>query len=288
MTSYPKPLAEGRWKKSGPCCRQRPWAGRCHGGGCICDPGCFCGTPFWRQPSRETILLLSFAGILGGISIIFGGRFAEQLGQSYTVALRARLYEHIAGFSRADLENKRLGGLSLRFVGDMSAAREWAGQGVATLVSAAVVLPAALVTLWILEPLLAQITLLVIAGCAFVSVVSVLKLPVQHRDLRSKRGALAVNSIERIAVAPELDLAGRTPQEVASLSRQGAELAERATRRATHFSVLKAIPGIGAGIAGAAFLAVAAHNGIAAATIAASLALFVDRRPSTVRDRNGL
>ncbi|MEM9551254.1 MAG: hypothetical protein AAGA05_08770, partial [Pseudomonadota bacterium] len=103
----------------------------------------------------DPFLVLGACG-LGAAGLEFlARRRAEALGQSYAASLRLTLYAHIAGMSRATLSERRLGGLSLRFVGDLSAARGWFGQGIPRFLSAAIILPGAALVLFLLDARLA-------------------------------------------------------------------------------------------------------------------------------------
>lgn len=106
-------------------------------------------------PAAATLGLLALAGAAAAGCEVLSRRRGEALGQGYVRDLRAALYAHVAGMDRRSVAARRLGGLSLRFVGDLSAARHWFGRAVPRIVSAAMVLPAACLVLWHLSPALA-------------------------------------------------------------------------------------------------------------------------------------
>ncbi len=225
------------------------------------------------SPGMAVLALLAFAGAAAAACEVLSRSQGEALGQSYARDLRAALYAHVAGMSRRAVAARRLGGLSLRFVGDLSAARHWFGRGLPRIVSGAVVLPAAGAVLWHLSPHLALAAagpmVLAMAGMAGLS----LGLRGRHARLRARRAGIAVAIVERLALAPDLDLMSRTDRELALLDTQGADLARDARARATLAALLRAAPQVGAGIAAAAVLWVAPQAGVDPGTVAAALSV---------------
>lgn len=220
-----------------------------------------------------SIALLAVAGIsVAAIYVLIRVR-AEALGQSYARSLRYVLYRHIAGMTQQDLSKKRLGALSLRFVGDLSAVRGWVGLGITRLAAGVAIVPSALFALYLLNPMLA------LAGGVPVLISLLLAFALagglrgRHASLRSSRSNLAISMIERIDRAAELDLAGRTELELAKLDGDGAVLRDEAVKRVTRVSMLRALPQIGAAVGGVAILWVALLTGIAGSNVAGALAV---------------
>lgn len=224
-------------------------------------------------PTSMTLARLAGAGIVAAGLDLAARRKGEALGQSYTADLRHVLYDHIAGMDRRALEERRLGALSLRFVGDLSAARLWFGRGLPRLLSSGVVFPGAAVVLWLLDAQLA----LVAGGPVLVSLLVMLALAVGLRTrqerLRNQRAALSIGMMERIAMAPELDLIARTEQELRDLDSGSLELGTEAVGRVTRVGLLRLVPQVGAAVAAAGILAATARLGLAPGVAAASLAV---------------
>jgi ABC-type multidrug transport system fused ATPase/permease subunit len=195
------------------------------------------------------------------------------VGQSYANALRRRLYGQIAAVPKALHERRRLGGLSLRFVGDLSAARLWFGTGLPDVLTALVVLPGAAAILFALEPSLAPVGIAPIGAALLLMIVVAWQLEARHRRLRARRAKIAVTMIERIARSPELDLMGRTRKELRSLDAMGLELQKDAVARRGRTAALQAILHVGTAVAGLAVLWRAGPSGVAPGTVAASLAV---------------
>lgn len=224
-------------------------------------------------PDLAILARLLAAGLAAaGLDLIARQR-AEALGQSYALSLRHRLYSHLAGMDRRDVTDRRLGALSLRFVGDLSAARNWVGRGLTRLVGAAVVLPGAAVVLYLLNPLLAAVAAPPILVSLAVMLGLAMGLEARHRNLRGQRANISIAMMERIAISPDLDLLDRTTRELSALDADGAALRHNAVARITRVGLLRLLPQAGAALAGALMLWVAGAQGVAPGETAAGLAV---------------
>jgi ABC-type multidrug transport system fused ATPase/permease subunit len=95
----------------------------------------------------------------------------------------------------------------------------------------------------------------------------------RHQQLRKRRASIAISMIERIAIAPELDLMGRTGKELCALDAQGAALKSDAVARRGQTAGLQAILQAGVALAGLAILWFASQGTASPATVAASLSV---------------
>lgn len=225
------------------------------------------------QLQTMTIAALILSGCLGASCFFLARRKAERLGQNHAINLRRTLYTHIATLPKSRHEQRRLGGLSLRFVGDMSAARMWYGRGLPDILTAAVVLPCAVAILTILDVELALSGSIPLVLSLIMMLSIAWHLERRHRHLRHIRANLAIDMIERIAIAPELDLLGRTSKELKVLDRKGGELRDRAVDRRSKTAALHAVLQMGVVCSGVAMLWHAADSGLAPAIVAASLSI---------------
>jgi ABC-type multidrug transport system fused ATPase/permease subunit len=221
----------------------------------------------------RTILELGLAGVFGALCLLVSRRRAEALGQSYAICLRRILYRQIARLPKSRHDERRVGALSLRFVGDLSAARLWFGRGLPDVLSAAVVLPGALAILFVLDPALAVAGSLPLGGALVLMAAIAWHLERRHRTLRRRRASIAIGMIERIAIAPHLDLMGRTTKELRALDEQGTALRADAVARRGRTVGLQAVLQVGLAFAGLVMLWTAGRNGVAPATVAASLSV---------------
>lgn len=222
---------------------------------------------------NETVFKLLLSGLVAALFLWMSRRRAERLGQSYAIDLRSVLYEKIAQLPKSRHEERRVGALSLRFVGDLSAARLWFGRGLPDVLTAIVVLPGAAVILFSLDPSLAKIGLVPLCFAILVMGATAWQLERRHRQLRRRRANIAIKMIERIAIAPELDLMGRTKKELRALGEQGQSLMSDAVARRSRTAALQSILQAGGVMAGVAILWTASRNSIAPATVAASLSV---------------
>ncbi|WP_136683054.1 ABC transporter transmembrane domain-containing protein [Falsirhodobacter xinxiangensis] len=223
-------------------------------------------------PGPEVLVTLAAGGIAGALLHLAARVQAERLGQRYVADLRRVLYRHIAGMDAETLQGRRLGMLSMRFVGDLSAAKGWVAMGVTRGLAAVAVLPGAIIAIWLVSPRLAPVALLPLLLAVVVTAAVALGLADRHRGLRRRRAAIAGDMMERIALAPQLDLAGRTAQELDRLAGASRALEAEAASRAARAGLLRALPAMGAALAGVAVLGSAARMGVPAAEVAAMLA----------------
>lgn len=232
------------------------------------------------------VSLLGLAG-LGVAALQYLARVeAERLGYDFAQALRSALYLQYARMPSSEIARRRLGALSLRFVGDLTAARGWAGTGMTRAAAAVVILPAAAACLWHLNPQLALMAAPPILLSLSLAVAIGWRQEQRHRGLRKQRARIASSMMERVAMAPQLDLLGRTRKEVATLEGKNAELAMLALRRIRPSTLMRVLPDIGVAFAGALMFVAAARSGVDAADVAGALAaLAILARP--LRDLGG-
>ncbi len=232
------------------------------------------------------VALLIVAGV-GVAALQFLARVeAERLGYDFARSLRTALYQQYARMPMSEISRRKLGSLSLRFVGDLTAARGWAGTGLTRSAAAVIVLPAAAVCLWYLNPLLAKMAALPVMLSLVLTVVIGWKQEQRHRSLRRQRASIASSMMERVVMAPHLDLMGRTEKEVQNLEVSNTRLEALAVRRIRPSTLMRLLPDIGVATAGALMFFAAARSGVDAADVAGALAaLAILARP--LRDLGG-
>ncbi len=219
------------------------------------------------------LIILLGAGVAIAFLRLAERALAEWIGQHYAAALRIRIFEHLARLSPRELAKRRSGSLALRFVGDLTAVRSWVGLGIARIISAAFVLPGAIIALWLLNPTLAMAGAAIFIA-ALVSMACVQKyLAPLHRRLRGVRARIAADMSERAPVAAELRLLRRDGRESRRLAKSALRLRGAAVRRTVAASGLKAIPEVAATAAGVLTLTLAFLLGLSGAEAAAALAL---------------
>lgn len=233
---------------------------------------------FWALHGGDSlphiaVLSLLSAGLLIVSLRIVSRTLAERLGQDFAASLRQALYTHLSGMNHSDIAGRRAGALGLRFVGDLSAARLWAGLGLTQLFSAGVVLPGAAIALCLLNPSLAAAVFAPIMVTGLIMLWLARAIEPLHRSLRSKRARIAISMMERVAVAADLDIIGRSTREAKRLNRDSKRLKAIAVARARAISCLRAVPEGGLSVAGISLMTTAFFVAAPAAEVAGALAV---------------
>lgn len=199
---------------------------------------------------------------------------SEKLGQAYAIDFRRNFYMHLSRSPSSSLSERRVGALSIRFVGDLAAMRDWVSLGLTGLASAVIIVPAALLTLWLLQPEYLKAATLPLIALAALALILAPKLKPIHRQLRSERANLAIDMTERAPIANELRLLGRAKADFKLLKRRGENLQTFAVSRIQYLEWLKALPEIATGISAVWVLWLTTQSAdISAATAAAALAV---------------
>lgn len=217
------------------------------------------------------------AALIASGLVIAGARvlsrlMGERLGQGYALAIRLALLDHASGMAASAVAKRRNGYMSLRFVGDMTAFRNWLGKGLPRLIGAMVMIPAACTVLWLLEPRFAVAIAPLFAVTLAVLAVVGPRLEPLHRRLRARRARIAAEMAERMPLAPELDRMGRRPAEIRQLRKRTERMIHAALHRLFWAEALKALPDAVAGLAACAVIVAGAHYGASTGTIAGALA----------------
>ena len=235
--------------------------------------GLFSGLHNGEHIDWRLLALLGAVGILVPVLQALARARAETLSQSYAIDLRESTLNAIARLPQEIRARRSLGGLSLRFVGDMSVARQWVGIGLTQLVSAAILLPVAMFCLWWLHPSLALAGL----GLLFPAVLAVLilgrSLRKQQKTLRKKRAKIAIRSINCINIMGALVKHGRLGREKKQLRKQGEAVGAEAVARINRVHLLRTLPEMAMGLGGALILLQAYRYSIPASAAAAALAV---------------
>lgn len=233
------------------------------------------------------LLLLGGSGLVIAVVRVLFRRYGEILGQNYAKDIRIALFDHASRMWPRDLAARRAGYVSLRFVGDLTALKDWPARGIPLLVEGGVMLPAAVIILFVIDPgfgiiglCLACLALLVLAAMAR-------GLLRAHQRLRARRGLLAADLTERLPIAPELAALGRRNTETNLIARRSVELTQAAVTRITRSEALHAFPDALTGVAAALLVWWGAASGLTIGSIAAGLAVLgLTARP--LRDLMGV
>lgn len=162
----------------------------------------------------------------------------ERLGQSVAHETRLRLSRHLMRLpSRSRTAS---GDVLLRFVGDLTALRNWYAKGVVNLLVGGPVVIAGLAAIsylhWPLGLTLAAATGLAVGAQVMVSA----RLRVAAEAARNARGRLASDVIERVDTLASVQLFGRTSAEHRRIERRSQTLAQLMENRAHWSGLLRA------------------------------------------------
>lgn len=218
------------------------------------------------------IAALAASGLAIAGTRVLARLMGERLGQDYALAIRLALLDHAAGMPASAVARRRSGYMSLRFVGDMTAFRNWLGKGLPRLIAAAVMVPAACAVLWMLEPRFALVIAPLFGVTLGAMALAGPRLEPLHRRLRARRARIAADMAERMPLAPELDRMGRRPAELGSLRKRTQRMIRAAMRRLAWAESLKSLPDAVAGLAACAVIVTGAQTGAGTGTIAGALA----------------
>lgn len=218
------------------------------------------------------LALIALSGLAIAILRIVERVIAERVGQSYASDLRIKLFRHFSRVPVSELAQRRRGGLALRFVGDLTAVRNWVSLGIARLISASIVLPIATLVVFAINPVLGIAAALPTLLGLVIMLLLGRRLGSIHRHLRSRRAGLAADMSERIPVAPELRLMGRMQIEHRSILNRTQKMISAAVARTRGTAVLRAVPDAVSGLAAAAVMLMAYRSGASAAQTAGVLA----------------
>lgn len=218
------------------------------------------------------------------------GRVGERAGQSYAADIRRALFRHVSRMPLSAVGRRRSGALALRYVGDLAAFKGWIARGLARLISAAITIPAALLVLYLLEPLLLLTAIGPLGAVVLGILLLTAPLGTAHADLRANRARLAAAMAERLPQGIQLRRSGRLGTELRALDGLSGNVAEAGVRRESLAATVRALPDAGAGLAGALCLAACMHLGLGipeavAALTALGLVVWPLRQLADVADR---
>jgi len=216
------------------------------------------------QESQPQLSLLWCAIGLGGTGIaiallrMWERIDAERMGQLYTHEVRTGLFSHMNRVSPRVLQRRSRGGIMLRFIGDLTALKQWVSLGVARLTVASVT---TVITLTILAFINAPLALtvgaaLVLGALASFSLGGWLQNAV--REARRRRARLAANVSEKIASPAVVQVFGQSRRERRRVRRQSEELMNAMVARAKAVGAFRGVIELTAAIASGGALLIGA------------------------------
>ncbi len=185
---------------------------------------------------------IAFIALLVGLLSFSERVVAEKIGQSYAQALRMVLYDHLTSLSqRTLLQARSHGGIMLRFVGDLTAVRQWVSLGFARIVIVGFVVLFSLSVLAYIDWMLsAAVGLVLIMGvCSSISFGKKLRAATQQSRRRMSR--LAANINEKITAISVFQMFSQTGHERKRTWRQNRKLRQAMIEKARVGGIIRGI-----------------------------------------------
>ncbi|MBK1717228.1 ATP-binding cassette domain-containing protein [Thiocystis violacea] len=187
-----------------------------------------------------------------------GNLDAERLGQGYVHAVRLRLFRHLLAIGAEGSRRMSRGALMLRFVGDLTATRNWVSLGLARLTVSGLTTLLALAAMVLIDPVIATAVGLAVAAAASLALVVGPYLRSRTREARHHRGRIAALVSDRLAHLGVVEAFGQEGREVRRLRRVSRQLRTALVARAHVLGLLRALSEASAGLASGCALAVGA------------------------------
>ncbi|MDQ3870642.1 MAG: ABC transporter ATP-binding protein/permease [Chloroflexota bacterium] len=196
---------------------------------------------------------LAGAGIAGAVFRVVERADSESMGQAYVHDVRLALTERLTALSPRALQGRSHGAVTLRFVGDLSALRQWVSLGLARLAVAATSTGAGLLALIFINAGMGLAVAGVVVLGGLVSVALGPRLRSATKEARRRRSSLAANVTEKVASLAVVQAFGQVDRERRRIERQSRALADAMVERADIAARLAAVTeGTATGATGAA------------------------------------
>ena len=196
------------------------------------------------QPATAPTLLMATA--LAALVLVLGWlrvlaqRHAEELGQDYIHRVRLRLFRHLCTLSYRTHQNRSQGATLLRFIGDLSALRQWISLGLARLCVAAITALGTLLALVWVSPSLALAVAMVLVLGAISTMLLGKPLHISVLESRRQRARLANQVSEKTGNIEVIQAHGQEKRERLVINRYSKRLKTAMIARAVSMGHLRA------------------------------------------------
>ncbi len=174
---------------------------------------------------------------------------SERMGQDYIYDLRLMLYNRLVSLPVRTIQGRGKGGLMLRFMGDLSALRQWISLGIARLTVACVTTVCVLIALAMIDGLMAIYTTTVLVTAIMIVLYLSPQLEEAAREVRKRRTYLANNINEKISSIAVVQIFNQHRREQQRIGRQSRRLQNASLKRAAIIGKLRGISEATAAIA---------------------------------------
>lgn len=165
---------------------------------------------------------------------------AEQFGQDYILCVRVAMFAQLASIAPRASALRNRGGMLLRFVGDLTAIRQWLSLGLARIAVAGVM---CIGTLVVLTALTGRLALLVVAAIVIGGAISASlgrSLEAAVTQTRKQRARLTANVNEKVASLAVVQAHGQVRREQRRFRRDSEHLRDAMLSRARWVGYLRA------------------------------------------------
>lgn len=157
---------------------------------------------------------------------------AEKIGQSYAETVRITLYDRLTSLPQRALQNRSHGGVMLRFVGDLTAVRQWVSLGLARLTVIGLTILGSLIALAFINWALASTVGAVVLLGAGISISRGQEMRAASRESRKRMSRLAANINEKVGAISVLQVFGQSERERERMLRQSRQLRDAMVAKA--------------------------------------------------------
>ncbi|NBQ67987.1 MAG: ABC transporter ATP-binding protein [Nitrosomonadaceae bacterium] len=190
-----------------------------------------------QQPQLDMRAVWLVAGLIMAAACIGWLRMAERIdaekmGQHYAAEVRILLYDCLSFLTPRTLQKRSRGGVSLRFVGDMTSLRRWISMGLARVTVAGVSTVSALLLLGMINWQLTVTVTVSLAMGAWLTYLFGKRMRAAAKESRRRLSNLAANVNEKVTSIAVVQVFGQVDREREHIIRQGKYLQDSMVARA--------------------------------------------------------
>ncbi|ELS02470.1 ABC-type multidrug transport system, ATPase and permease component [Xenococcus sp. PCC 7305] len=185
---------------------------------------------------------------------------AVKMGQSYAYSVRMTLYRKLAMMSPRALQTRSQGGVTLRFVGDLTSLRQWVSFGLARIIVAVVNTVVTLIALSLINIQIAAIATLILLLGAFIAWQRGKNLQTAAQEARYHVSKLAGDINEKVSAIAVVQIFGQSHREKKRLTSRSRALETAMVNRGALASQLRGLSEATLSLASAVALLVGARE----------------------------
>ena len=190
-----------------------------------------------QQPVLDMRAVWLVAGLMMAAACIGWLRMAERIdaekmGQHYAAEVRILLYDCLSFLTPRTLQKRSRGGVSLRFVGDMTSLRRWISMGLARVTVAGVSTVSALLLLGMINWQLTVTVTVSLAMGVWLTYLFGKRMRAAAKESRRRLSNLAANVNEKVTSIAVVQVFGQVDREREHIIRQGKYLQDSMVARA--------------------------------------------------------